>query len=499
MKVARATRVGVLAVAVVVGCGGSQLAGDGDEPDARADGSGDASTEGSGDGLADGGDGAGDVRPEVPDVPATCGNGVLDPGEECDDGNRLNGDDCDWACHAGSGTVPPFGSEDPDVDDFASGDALQPVDLSDIAVESVAPPLVATLAWGETVYATLIGAGVTVPGDPESAPTTAFLRFGADGRRVGPAWRYLDENSPRGYLDLVWNGDGYGLAWCGPGAALWFVELDRDGKPLYPPLQPVAVDDLCDPTIVWDGERYGLLWTLLGPDQWLGGEDLRFVALGHRGVTVTEVVVVHHNPAGGIRLPDASTSGATVLVAFSDNPGRCGGATESGCQSVATVSRDGVVVHAPVMVTAGGRAAPDTAWGDDRFGVLVDSLDSYGLHLAMFAETGELLGAPIPIRTLGLVPVTGAGTGTALAWGRGGWAVAYLNGDRMAGFEPASGVIRLDGDGGFVNVVPAGMDGCRSGGGANDRAVDMAFDGRGFGLLCFMDSGIAFGRFPLEP
>jgi cysteine-rich repeat protein len=29
-----------------------------------------------------------------------CGNGVLDPGEECDDGNRLNGDGCDDQCNS---------------------------------------------------------------------------------------------------------------------------------------------------------------------------------------------------------------------------------------------------------------------------------------------------------------------------------------------------------------------------------------------------------------
>lgn len=31
--------------------------------------------------------------------PATCGDGVLDPGEECDDGNVLAGDHCDPTCH----------------------------------------------------------------------------------------------------------------------------------------------------------------------------------------------------------------------------------------------------------------------------------------------------------------------------------------------------------------------------------------------------------------
>lgn len=32
------------------------------------------------------------------DEPAICGNGIVEPPEECDDGNRLNFDGCDWDC-----------------------------------------------------------------------------------------------------------------------------------------------------------------------------------------------------------------------------------------------------------------------------------------------------------------------------------------------------------------------------------------------------------------
>jgi cysteine-rich repeat protein len=497
----------MLAVALVFGCGGTRFTGDGDEPDdAVVDGSGDTPVEGSGDGTdgaAEGG--ATDARPEVPEVVVTCGDGVLDPGEECDDGNRMNGDECDWACHAGPGTVPPVLSDDPTVEDVGSGDGMQPVDVSDIWTDPFGLGNYATLAWGETVYATLIHGGrVVMPGDPGAA---AFLRFGTDGRRVGTAWRYLDpEHLPSGYLDLVWNGDGYGLAWCANEATLWFVELDREGKMLYAPLQPVTVEERCDPTLVWDGERYGLLWTVMDPDTSTFGADLSFVALGHRGVTLTGVVVVHHNPSGGVRSPDASTSGANILVAFVDNPARCGGTTETlrGCHSVATVSREGVVVHAPVVVAASEICTPDTAWGEDRFGVLLDSKaasgEPEGLRLAFFAETGELLGPPILMRTFGMEVVTLASPpgAAALAWGGSGWAVAYVDAYRPEG-GPNGGIIRLDRDGGHVNAVPAGMDDdclARSDGG---RWLDMAFDGRGFGLLCASYLTIAFGRFPLEP
>lgn len=38
--------------------------------------------------------------PADADATVPCGNGVADPGEECDDGNRTAGDGCDATCHA---------------------------------------------------------------------------------------------------------------------------------------------------------------------------------------------------------------------------------------------------------------------------------------------------------------------------------------------------------------------------------------------------------------
>ena len=44
--------------------------------------------------------------------PDKCGNGVVDPGEQCDDGNRVNGDICSSTCQTivpGTGNTPPVG------------------------------------------------------------------------------------------------------------------------------------------------------------------------------------------------------------------------------------------------------------------------------------------------------------------------------------------------------------------------------------------------------
>src|SRR5664279_3119569 len=40
-------------------------------------------------------------------IPAGCGNGTLDSGEECDDGNNVSGDGCSMTCRQETGFVCP--------------------------------------------------------------------------------------------------------------------------------------------------------------------------------------------------------------------------------------------------------------------------------------------------------------------------------------------------------------------------------------------------------
>ncbi|MBI5501587.1 MAG: hypothetical protein HY907_15190 [Deltaproteobacteria bacterium] len=70
------------------------------------------------DAVADGRDTTRDVPtdatlPEASELPPVCGDGELNVGEECDDGNRLNGDGCDWMCRL---TDEPFEYPPPDPD-----------------------------------------------------------------------------------------------------------------------------------------------------------------------------------------------------------------------------------------------------------------------------------------------------------------------------------------------------------------------------------------------
>lgn len=91
-------RVGLLVAVVVSGCGRPALTDAG-----GADGSGDAGSD-AGDDDGGGDDESGGPGDDGGGVPETCGDGVVDPGEDCDDGNAVDGDGCNTDCGA-SGRV----------------------------------------------------------------------------------------------------------------------------------------------------------------------------------------------------------------------------------------------------------------------------------------------------------------------------------------------------------------------------------------------------------
>ncbi|HVH98606.1 MAG TPA: hypothetical protein VM869_07845 [Enhygromyxa sp.] len=84
---------------------GGESAEDGEDSESESTGDGDGDGEGDGDGDGEGdgdgdGDGEGDGDPTTDGNP--CGNGVIDPGEDCDGGN-LGGSSC--AAHGFDGGV----------------------------------------------------------------------------------------------------------------------------------------------------------------------------------------------------------------------------------------------------------------------------------------------------------------------------------------------------------------------------------------------------------
>ena len=81
--------------------------------------------------------------------PSTCGNGIVEPHEDCDDGNRLNGDGCDQGCRFEAPTPTPTAT-------------LPTPTASDTATVTLTPSITATAS-----------ATATATGAPPTATRTA--------------------------------------------------------------------------------------------------------------------------------------------------------------------------------------------------------------------------------------------------------------------------------------------------------------------------------------
>jgi len=73
--------------------------------------------------------------------PGFCGDGILDPGEECDDGNNVDGDSCSAVCvveFCGDGTVndaPNEQCDDGNTEPFDGCSAICEIEFEEVAGE----------------------------------------------------------------------------------------------------------------------------------------------------------------------------------------------------------------------------------------------------------------------------------------------------------------------------------------------------------------------------
>ncbi|MBN1774479.1 MAG: hypothetical protein JXB32_24680 [Deltaproteobacteria bacterium] len=393
---------------------------------------------------------------EAPPVaPAHCGDGVLDPDEECDDGNRLNGDDCDWLCRRGPGE-PVDHTPDPGV-----GDLERDVSWTPVPVDGRLYGVHSVLLWTGSAYAT---AWVVHAESGPSWGTAQFRLFDRLGRAVVPDWTYEYPDRSFSNIDLAWSGRVFALVWSTPAdggvPGVYGLILDAVGKPLIGPFTLLEDPGGCIASVTWDGEAFAAVWF---SDHGEGIGLTRFDELG----SVVAVVPGLCDPGPAAVQPRSASSPSATVIAFVFSPP---GALDSRrLRWLATA--DGRLLRPPAELGPLTYMDPVAiAWGESRFGIVFDAASDStpGLHLALLDQDGLLVGPPRRIVDGVRSPIEFC----ASAWGAGGWLIAYV--DRVDDVR----LLRTDAVGAAIRDLATADESTTVGG-----ELAMAFDGEGFGIL----------------
>ncbi|MBN1773080.1 MAG: hypothetical protein JXB32_17570 [Deltaproteobacteria bacterium] len=420
-----------------------------------------------------------------PVAPPHCGDGVLDPDEECDDGNRLDGDDCDWLCRLGPGE-PVDDTPDPSVADLERDLPWTSV-VSPLPAEDLVYSESLCLLWTGSAYATVWNLESV---DPDGVPRqgAGFRLFDRVGRRVVPDWTYHYPDRVFGSLDLAWSGRFFALVWStgggeDPGCLISAMILDHVGKPLVGPFTLVEGPRCGPATVTWDGEAFAAVW------RWDddGGAAIGIARFDELGSILSVVPSVYEAPFARLSARSASSPVATV-TAFAETPEVPPGLDDTCRLGWLAATRDAELLRPPAELGQATTRPMTIEWGERRFGLAF--VPAYtptdAVHLALLDAAGMLVG---PVRQV--CECWLCHQSMAMAWGAGGWVIAC---DIAPGVGGIIRLMRTDASGTLVATTDLGDV-------SRDRvhAISMAFDGEGFGLLGWTDWGLLFTRYVVVP
>jgi hypothetical protein len=179
------------------------------------------------------------------------------------------------------------------------------------STDTNSPSTVPRLAWNGNGY------GVTWAENRNGNFDVLFARLDAAGHLVGQIVGVAEQPTSSTAPQVVWNGNGYGLAWQDTrdgNAEIYFARLAADGSRAGAD-QRVTNDarPSLNPSLAWNGNGYGVSWF----DRRDGNEEIYFAHLSSAGANTSGDVRLSNDP-GSSQLPSLAWNGHEYAVSWYD-------------------------------------------------------------------------------------------------------------------------------------------------------------------------------------
>lgn len=298
---------------------------------------------------------------------------------------------------------------------FAQAACVVPMEIGP-ATQVTTAPLQAfnpRLAWTGTEY------GVVWVDDRSGSFQVYFARLDAGGARLGDDRQVTQAASLNGDTTrLAWNGSGYGVVWAaGIGPALFFGRLDATGAVVDPEAPEVQVTGqmfhLPSASLVWNGDGYGLAWE----DTRDGNFEIYLSRLDANGTRIGVDTRVTFSPIASIQ-PTLVWTGSEYGLVWNETNNL------EDHVHFTRISPAGVPLGpgGPVTSGPGNVSAPGLAWDGAGYGLAwtrysEEGADVYFRHLdAAGTPDGDEVGASTNPSTQVLWSIAWSGEHFGLAW-----------------------------------------------------------------------------------
>jgi cysteine-rich repeat protein len=322
-----------------------------------------------------------DLSPDGGDTivvpPPLCGNGVRDPGEECDDGDRLDGDGCTSSCKVGDGD--PVGPADPEARVYVVEGPATVLPAEEFPPAAGNPSMILPVA---VTSSGLMASWFRVESSLELPSTVSTRLIAADGTLVRPdVVVSASPGSPVDSLTSALSGDTVLHAWRTGSEGLWRADVDlRTGFAAHP--STLVASSIAEvPALAAVSDGYLLAWyegTDAYPCQHDGSSPSRILLerLDANGATASSTEPVGLEDSDGAwtapRLVASSVDSTVGLLWWraSDSGGEC-------------TLRFGVADEDLTTVLDGGAIGPGT------FGSIATAEGAFQIAWRMVAEGGN--------------------------------------------------------------------------------------------------------------